>query len=622
MTARIEKTVFISYRRTNYWTALAVFQNLNANDYDVFLDYKSIPSGDFEQVITENVKSRAHFIVILSPSALERCQEPGDWLRREIELAIENKRNIIPLIMEGFDFGSITTVNALTGKLASLKNYNGIGIPAEYFDEAMAKLRSERFLNRPLESVAHPVSEITARITETQKSTANKAAPVEKEELTAQEWFERGYVFQHQKNFDEAHRCYMESIRLQPNVSESHNNLGIVLSELNRYGEAEAAYHKAIELKPSDYTAYSNLGNLLVRSNRYERAEIAFRKAIELDPTNSTPYSNLGLLLHEKLNRYDEAEAILRQAIGINPLDADAYYNFGNLLRDENLKRYEEAEVAYRKAINLNPEYAAAYNNLGSTLVDLKRAVEAEAAYGKAIELNPAFATAYYNFGILLNDLKRYNEAEANYRKAIEFNTMYSKAYNNLGRLLNDQNRYEEAEATLRKAIELDPANATTFNNLGTLLVDLNRYDEAEATFRRAIELDPKLQAAYDNLVILLRPNNRIEEILPLLEKIIELEPRDFNSYIALASMKKQTGKGISKSDIDKARQYTPEDNWYNQACIESICENFDLAFEYLQRATQNKEFNSSWAWEDPDLQWIRNDPRFAKIVGAKPEEI
>ena len=150
MTARIEKTVFISYRRTNYWTALAVFQNLNANDYDVFLDYKSIPSGDFEQVITENVKSRAHFIVILSPSALERCQEPGDWLRREIELAIENKRNIIPLIMEGFDFGSITTVNALTGKLASLKNYNGIGIPAEYFDEAMAKLRSERFLNRPL----------------------------------------------------------------------------------------------------------------------------------------------------------------------------------------------------------------------------------------------------------------------------------------------------------------------------------------------------------------------------------------------------------------------------------------------------------------------------------------
>ncbi len=145
---RIEKTVFISYRRTNFWTALAVYKELYSNGFDVFFDYKNIPSGDFEQVITENVKSRAHFIVILSPSALERCNEPGDWLRREIELAIDNHRNIIPLIMEGFDFGSATTVKALTGKLANLKAYNAIGIPAEYFDDAMTKLRSERFLNQ------------------------------------------------------------------------------------------------------------------------------------------------------------------------------------------------------------------------------------------------------------------------------------------------------------------------------------------------------------------------------------------------------------------------------------------------------------------------------------------
>ena len=77
---RIEKTVFISYRHTNFWIALAIFQNLHANGYDVFFDYKSIPSGDFEQVIIENVKARAHFIVILTPSALDRCNEPGDWL--------------------------------------------------------------------------------------------------------------------------------------------------------------------------------------------------------------------------------------------------------------------------------------------------------------------------------------------------------------------------------------------------------------------------------------------------------------------------------------------------------------------------------------------------------------
>ncbi|HJZ04973.1 MAG TPA: toll/interleukin-1 receptor domain-containing protein, partial [Patescibacteria group bacterium] len=185
MTARIEKSVFISYRRTNFWTALAVYQNLNANEYDVFLDYKSIPSGDFEKAITENIKSRAHFIVILSPSALERCHEPGDWLRREIETAVENKRNVIPLMMEGFNFGSFATEQALTGKLADLKKYNALGIPAEYFEEAMVKLRSDRFLNRPLEFVSHPISNIAKQITEEHKSAANKAALVEQAQLTA-----------------------------------------------------------------------------------------------------------------------------------------------------------------------------------------------------------------------------------------------------------------------------------------------------------------------------------------------------------------------------------------------------------------------------------------------------
>ncbi len=103
---RIEKTVFISYRRANLPWALFIYQNLTMHGYDVFFDYLSIDSGNFEKVILDNIRARAHFITVLTPSALERCKEPGDWLRREIETAIEEKRNIIPLMMESFDFGS------------------------------------------------------------------------------------------------------------------------------------------------------------------------------------------------------------------------------------------------------------------------------------------------------------------------------------------------------------------------------------------------------------------------------------------------------------------------------------------------------------------------------------
>ncbi|MCL4528014.1 MAG: tetratricopeptide repeat protein [Chloroflexi bacterium] len=147
---------------------------------------------------------------------------------------------------------------------------------------------------------------------------------------------------------------------------------------------------------------------------------------------------------------------------------------------------------------------------------------------------------------------------------------------------------------------------------------NLKRYDEAEAAYRKAIELNPSDATAYNNLVILLRLNNRIEEAAPLLEKIIELNPEDFNPYLALASISKQLGRKVSSEHLKKARQFMPEDDLYNRACLESVCDNFDLAFEYLEKAVTLECFNPEWAWQDPDLQWIRDDPRFEKIVGRR----
>src|SRR5688500_7861737 len=170
MTGRIEKTVLISYRRTNLPCALFVYQNLTMHGYDVFFDYQSIDSGNFESVILDNIRARAHFIVILTPSALENCNNPGDWLRREIETAIDENRNIIPFMVENFDFGSQGVKNALTGKLTLLSTYNGLSVPAAYVFEAMERLR-KRFLNKSLIDVPTAVLQVEAKkITEMQKA--------------------------------------------------------------------------------------------------------------------------------------------------------------------------------------------------------------------------------------------------------------------------------------------------------------------------------------------------------------------------------------------------------------------------------------------------------------------
>ena len=102
----IEKTIFLSYRHTDEAWGLAIFGDLTQHGYDVFVDYEGIASGDFETVILENIKARAHFLVLLTPTALERCSDSKDWMRREIEAALDNRRNIVALMLEGFKFDS------------------------------------------------------------------------------------------------------------------------------------------------------------------------------------------------------------------------------------------------------------------------------------------------------------------------------------------------------------------------------------------------------------------------------------------------------------------------------------------------------------------------------------
>ena len=337
---RIEKTVFISYRRTNFYTALAVYQYLTQNGYDAFFDYQSIDAGDFSKAILENIAARAHFVLVLSSSALERCSEPNDWLRREIETAMELKRNIVPLMMEGFDFGSPTTIQALSGKLATLNTYNGLRLYSEYFFDAMEKLRT-RFLNVALDDVRSPeISTATKEANEIKKTLADEAPQVEIPQITAEEWFERAYALQETKNYDEAIRCYTEALRLEPDLFAAHNNLGNTLNYLKRYDEAEAAYRKAIEINPSFDSFYINLGQLYLEQGKEQEAIYVLTEAIRINPESARCFRQRGLI----------------------------YQTNGNL---------ESALEDYRKAIELQADYGIVRMSLFGLLKKMGKDEEA-----------------------------------------------------------------------------------------------------------------------------------------------------------------------------------------------------------------------------------------------------
>ena len=93
------KTVFISYRRDAVGRSFARSLKiaLEHQGYDVFLDVDCIDAGAWANQILTEVPRRAHFLLLLTPGALDRCADAGDWLRREFESAQASGRNIVPV---------------------------------------------------------------------------------------------------------------------------------------------------------------------------------------------------------------------------------------------------------------------------------------------------------------------------------------------------------------------------------------------------------------------------------------------------------------------------------------------------------------------------------------------
>jgi formylglycine-generating enzyme required for sulfatase activity len=97
-----EKTVFISYRRDAAGKAFArsVKEALTHHGYDAFLDVDDIAAGYWAKQILTQVPQRAHFLLLVTPGALDKCAKQNDWVRREFELAKASDRNIVPVFEE------------------------------------------------------------------------------------------------------------------------------------------------------------------------------------------------------------------------------------------------------------------------------------------------------------------------------------------------------------------------------------------------------------------------------------------------------------------------------------------------------------------------------------------
>lgn len=127
--------VFISYRREGGLDSARSLHALLKNDYEVFFDMESLRSGKFDEKIEKAILECTDFLLILSDNVFDRFEEEGDWISRELSLALQHGKNLIPVFLPGFTEPKIQNETIQTAM-----RYNGVRF--EENEDFSKKLRS------------------------------------------------------------------------------------------------------------------------------------------------------------------------------------------------------------------------------------------------------------------------------------------------------------------------------------------------------------------------------------------------------------------------------------------------------------------------------------------------
>jgi hypothetical protein len=138
--------VFLSYRREG-GEAMAILlrDRLAEKGYRVFLDIESLNSGSFNEQLFAVIDECTDFVLVGSKGCLDRCANDGDWVRLEIQRAFKSGKNIVPVMLRGFEFPE-----TLPDDIDAIRLQNGVSADnSEYFDAAVDRLAEKFIKSKP-----------------------------------------------------------------------------------------------------------------------------------------------------------------------------------------------------------------------------------------------------------------------------------------------------------------------------------------------------------------------------------------------------------------------------------------------------------------------------------------
>jgi tetratricopeptide (TPR) repeat protein len=144
-------------------------------------------------------------------------------------------------------------------------------------------------------------------------------------ELTATDWFEKGYSSGISGDYSYAIDAFSKAIELNPENEHGYLARGYSYSKLGNYNQAIKDYDKSIALNPANANAYNNRGDAYKILKNYNQAIKNYSKAIEISPQYANSYFIRGLI-YDHLGNYNQAIMDYNKTIELDGGNAEAYY--------------------------------------------------------------------------------------------------------------------------------------------------------------------------------------------------------------------------------------------------------------------------------------------------------
>jgi len=299
--------------------------------------------------------------------------------------------------------------------------------------------------------------------------------------------------------------------------------------------------------------------------------------------------------------------------------EAYRVYLQGMILSDQ--RKAEKAIENFEQAVTLDPNYALAWAGLAHAHWANSFQVEPEhineqyqktkEAFTKALALDPELSDGYSASCVIkFTNEHDFAGAESACLRAVELDPNSPTAHSTYSFFLVCRGRFDEAVLEIKKAVDLGPTSFLNQHFYGNILYSTRRYDEAVAQYKRLIDMGARGDGTYQWLIRSLDAQGNGSEAFEWFLKFLILKKEDNKGIQRYKTAYKRSGwQGVL---VERCND--PE-NFFRLAGLYARTGNKDKAFEYLERSYQQNSPYMAWLKVEPQLDPIRDDPRYEQLV-------